>query len=134
MKANPHAWFYAHLRTLDGWGLGHDDTIKESIISSYSGGKTASVRELYEKYPAQYRLMHAELTRPTVNAPDLDKARKRVIAVVFAHLKAQGYTRGIDYVKQVACNAAGIQDFNSIPLQTLKSLYRSFGEKQGNTI
>jgi hypothetical protein len=63
----------------------------------------------------------------TIEYQELSKARKRLLAVLFSFLKDKQPT--LDYVKIVACKAAKIDHFNSIPLNQLKSLYRIFGTK-----
>lgn len=132
--ANPHTWFFAHLKTVEGWGQGFDDVIKGGIISHYSGGKTESLKELFEKYPKAYNRMRSELSTSTPKKraeqdPRLDKARKKLIAAIFSHLEDKGYTPDMDYVKRVACNGAKATRFNDIPLNTLKNLYNQFVNK-----
>ncbi len=129
---NPHAWFFAYLKTVDGWGQGYDEVIKESIIFDYSGGKTESLKELFEKYPTKYRKMRAKLSPKTQKqqADDrLDKARKKLIAAIFSNLEGRGYKPTMDYVKAVACKAAKVTRFNEIALPTLKDLYNRFRNK-----
>lgn len=129
---NPHAWFFAYLKTVDGWGQGYDEVIKGGIISNYSDGKTESLKELFEKYPTQYKKMHAELSPRTQKqqADDrLDKARKKLIAAIFSNLEERGYKPTMDYVKSVACKGAKVTRFNDIALPTLKDLYNRFRNK-----
>jgi hypothetical protein len=129
--ANPHAWFFAYLKTVDGWGQGYDQVIKESIISDYSGGKTESLKELHAKYPAAYRKMRIELS-PKVKRKEQtpeDKARQKLIAAIFANLEGRGYKPTMDYVKAVACKGAKVTRFNDIALPTLKDLYNRFRNK-----
>lgn len=131
---NPHAWFYAHLKTVEGWGKGFDDVIKEGIVSAYSGGMTTSLKQLYGRYPKLYNSMRSELsprtkTKRAGQDPRLDKARKKLIAAIFSHLEDKGYTPDMDYVKRVACNAAKVTRFNDIPLNSLKNLYNQFVNK-----
>lgn len=130
--ANPHTWFFAHLKTVDGWGQGHDDVIKESIISNYSGGKTESLKELYDKYPKAYHRMKLELSTRTPKKQDdnpLDAPRKKLIAAIYSHLETKGYKSDIEYVKRVACKGAKVSRFNDIPLNSLKDLYNRFRNK-----
>jgi hypothetical protein len=132
---NPHAWFFAYLKIVDGWGQGFDEVIKESIIFDYSGGKTESLKELFEKYPTKYRKMRAELsTSPSPSKRGefderLDKARKKLIAAIFSNLEGRGYKPTMDYVKAVACKGAKVTRFNDIALPTLKDLYNRFRNK-----
>lgn len=130
--ANPHTWFFAHLKTVDGWGQGFDEVIKGGIISHYSGGKTESLKELYDHYPKAYNRMRSELSTRTQKQQDderLDKARKKLIAAIFSHLEEKGYKPDMDYVKRVACKAAKVTRFNDIPLNSLKNLYNQFKNK-----
>lgn len=129
---NPHAWFFAYLKTVDGCGQGYDDVIKEGIIFDYSGGKTESLKELFEKYPTKYRKMRAELSPRTQKqqADDrLDKARKKLIAAIFSNLEGRGYKPTMGYVKAVACKGAKVTRFNDIALPILKDLYNRFRNK-----
>lgn len=129
---NPHAWFFAYLKTVDGWGQGYDEVIKESIIFDYSGGKTESLKELFDKYPTKYRKMRAELSPRTQKQQTddrLDKARKKLIAAIFSNLEGRGYKPTMDYVKAVACKGAKVTRFNDIALPTLKDLYNRFRNK-----
>ena len=59
----------------------------------------------------------------------LDKWRKRVIASVFGWFKLVGKPVEMDYVKGVACRAAGYKSFNAIPADKLRSLYHTFTHK-----
>lgn len=133
--ANPHAWFFAYLKTVDGWGQGYDEVIKEGIIFDYSGGKTESLKELFEKYPAQYKKMRAALSanpQKLQNDVRLDKARKKLIAAIFENVEQKGYQANMQYVKAVACQGAKEKRFNDIPLNTLKNLYNRFLNKNLN--
>ncbi len=144
MKANnPHTWFYAYLKTIDGHQQ-YGDIIKESIVSEYSGGLTESLSVLYNDHRHLYEKMRTELTKgrtwstkysekdikPKVYNADLDKARKRLIAVLFDCTGIQGYKKDIQYIKKIACTAAGVKQFNDIPLEKLRELYRKFGKKK----
>lgn len=135
-KANIHGWFYAYLQTVEGYSNGYQNDIKEAIIMSYSGNKTASLSELYKRYPEAYKYMRRDIMQKldAKQRTDTDKARKQLIAVVFAYLNDSGRDADMEYVKGVIRKAAGSESFNTIPLSTLKALYRQFGEKQGNII
>lgn len=134
MKANnPHTWFYAYLKTIDGHQQ-YGDVIKESIIFEYSGGLTESLSEMYKNSRHLYEKMRAELTKKPLQRGsiiyDLDKARKRLIAVLFDCTRMQGYKKDIHYIKKIACIASGVAQFNEIPLGKLEELYRKFGRKK----
>lgn len=124
---NPHAWFFNYVAGLEGYNKDFDRVIREGVIRDFTHGLTGSLSELYTVYPEQYRKMKAEILQQ--KADELDKARKRLIAVLFAFLKANGENPNIQYVKAVACTAAGVGAFNDIQIGKLKSLYRIFGMK-----
>lgn len=124
-QQNPHAWFFRYVAGLDGYNKDFEKEIREGIILDFTNGLTGSLSELYTQHPELYRKMKAELLKE--KADELDKARKRLIAVLFEFLKGEKPT--IQYVKAVACNAAGVSNFNNIPLNKLKALYRIFGTK-----
>lgn len=125
-KTNPHAWFFRYVTELDGYNVEYAETIREGVILNFTNGLTGSLSELYTVYPEQYRKMKAEILQQ--KADELDKARKRLIAALFAFLKNENPS--IQYVKAVACNASGVANFNDIPFNKLKSLYRTFGTKK----
>lgn len=128
--ANPHAWLYAYLAPISGDSQERDEN-KKALIKDYSGGKTESLKEMYEKYPAAYRRMRASLSAGTRKQIDesLDKARKRLIAAIFDNLEKRNLSPDMSYVKRVACKGASVSRFNDIPLQTLKNLYNRFRNK-----
>lgn len=129
-KSNPHAWLFAYMSKIEGYKQ-YGDVIKASLVADYSDGETESLKELYEKYPKKYARMRAELSSTEIRKFDkMDIARKRVIAVLFDYLKLNGYYKNIEYVKQTACNAAQVREFNKIPAQKLDELYRKFGKKK----
>lgn len=129
-KTNPHAWFFAYINGLEGYNKEFAKAISEGIILEYTGGLTGSLSELYSMYPGTYTQMKLELSRQ--RASELDGARKRLIAVLFSYLKEQKPT--MQYVKATACNAANVYNFNDIPLNQLKSLYRVFGSKNAKDV
>jgi hypothetical protein len=124
---NPHAWFFRYVRTLPEYEQAYDKIIREGIVSQYSDGKTCSLSEMYEKHRRMYNRMKYDIENPTND--ELNKARKRLIAVLFEWLKKEGKDANMQYVKQVACHAAKVHSFNQIPLMKLKVLYRVFGMK-----
>ena len=127
-KHNPHAWFFSYVAGLEGYNKDYAKVIREGIILEFTDGQTGSLSELYAQHPALYRRMKTDLMRQ--QADELDKARKRLIAVLFAFLKKNNSEQAtMQYVKAVACNAAGVSAFNDISLNKLKSLYRIFGMK-----
>lgn len=122
-----HGWFFGYIRTLAEYRPEYEKVIRESIVYYYSGGSTDSLREFFESDKRAYFRMKKELTCSRMN--DADRARKRVIAVLFSWLNFNGYNPDINYVKKVACKAAGCRSFNEIPQKKLRQLYRIFGGK-----
>lgn len=137
-EINPHGWFFQYLQTV---GDDDKDEARKAIVFDYSGGKTESLSELYALYPRFYNKMKTDLLSAINNKPQKPKAddgldihRKRLIAAIFETLEDQDIKgKSFDYVKSVACKAANVDRFNDIPLPTLKSLYRKFGEKNLNS-
>lgn len=60
----------------------------------------------------------------------LDKMRKRVLAAIGGWLRLIGKNEGMDYIKGVACRAAGADNFNKIPLERLTTIYNMFLKRQ----
>lgn len=127
---NQHSWIFAHL----GRFCDQTEIMNEcrKLVYKYSKGRTNSLSVLYNTYPHIYIRMKQDLSQVPdqhQTSEQLDKARKRLMAVIFERLKQQGNTTAsYDYVKKVACKAAKANNFNSIPLPILQSLYRKFGE------
>lgn len=134
---NPHGWLFQYLQT-----VGDDDleAARKALVFDYSNGNTESLSEMYAVYPRFYNKMKADLLSAINNKSqkaksdnDLDIHRKRLMAAIFETLEDQGIKgKDFNYVKSVACKAAHVDRFNDIPLATLKSLYRKFGEKNLN--
>jgi orotate phosphoribosyltransferase-like protein len=59
----------------------------------------------------------------------LDKARKRVIAVIGAYLRQTGQKESIDIIKGIACRATSYAKFNDIPIERLRNIYYCFKNK-----
>jgi hypothetical protein len=61
---------------------------------------------------------------------EMDKIRKQLMAAIYAYLKAFGTpTVNSEYVKAIACQAGGFDDFNFIPKDRLRSLIHSFNNQ-----
>jgi len=64
------------------------------------------------------------------SSKEMNKIRKQLMAAIFAYLKAFGTpTTSFDYVKGIACQAGGFDDFNFIPKDRLRSLVHSFNNQ-----
>lgn len=137
---NPHGWFFQYIKM-----IGDEDTdeARKALVYDYSDGKTESLKELFEKYPSKYRKMRAKLSacqkmrakssvyqQGQIDDDRLDKARKKLIAAIFANLEGRGGAKPtMGYVKAVACQGAKVKRFNDITLSSLKNLYNIFRNK-----
>lgn len=124
--SNPHGWFFTYTRSLEGYDKDYEKVIREGIVYQHSGGKTESLKILYELFPHLYRKMRTALHFEQLG--EVDKARKRLIAVLFSYSLFHGYKADMDYVKRIACNAAQVESFNAIDHVKLRQLYRIFGD------
>lgn len=127
-KYNPHAWFFAHVNSMADYDKKYAEVIRAGIVNEYSNGATDSLSDMYKNHNWLYVQMKKSLMN--VQYTELDKARKRLIAVLFSYLRFNGYQATMQYVKAVASGAAQVDHFNAIPVKKLKSLYRVFGEKK----
>lgn len=131
-KYNPHSWFFAYIRKLPDYEQSEAETIKRMIVSKYSGGKTNSIADLLNNYPAIYYRMKREFTNEAYN--ELDVARKRLIACLFDYLKQKGIQANMEYVKAVAVRASNQVNFNAITISQLRQLYQAFGKKKATAL
>lgn len=98
---------------------------RREIIWNFTQGRTCFARELTQ-------LEINELHRKLQNKDDeLDKLRKRLIAAIFGTLsKLNQKDASIEYVKAIACRAAGVKSFNRISKMRLISIYNAFLKAQ----
>lgn len=61
---------------------------------------------------------------------ELDRKRKGVIKAIFRWFELRGKVPTMDYVKAVACRAAGADSFNQISSASLTRIYAEFCNKQ----
>lgn len=103
-------------------GIGEEG--KRDLLSAYGveSSRELDARELLDLCDRIDRM-----TRP--DAAELDAARKRLIASVFAWRKAMGKPSDMNEVKAIACRAARADRFNAISLERLRSLYYAFSKK-----
>lgn len=127
-KYNPHAWFFAHVNSMADYDSKYAEVIRAGIVNEYSNGATDSLSDMYKNHNWLYVQMKKSLMNTQYT--ELDKSRKRLIAVLFSYLRFNGYQATMDYVKAVATSAAQADSFNAIPVKKLKSLYRVFGAKK----
>ena len=112
---------------MEGYDGEYEKVIREGIVYQHSGGKTESLKTLYEVSPTLYSRMKKQLQFEQLG--EVDKARKRLIAVLFSYAQYNGYKADINYVKRIACNAAQVESFNAIEHVKLRQLYRIFGDR-----
>lgn len=94
------------------------------IVSNFTHGRTTSVRALYS-HEIDSLCNFFELEQKKQDR-EMDKKRKRVIAVIFGIHEKLNKKVSIQYVKGIACQAAKVDDFNKIPPHRLDTLYAAF--------
>lgn len=99
--------------------------IKETILESFGvqSSRDLDAHELLEACAA----LEGELSP---RSADTNRARKRLIASIGGWLRAMNNDSNIDIIKAIACRAAGVDNFNRIPIERLLSLYYAFKNKQ----
>jgi len=104
--------------------LNMDEDTKHGIVGSYGreSSKELSTKELTDICIKLEKDLNPEFA-------ELDVWRKRLIKAIGEWLKAMGKAGDIDAIKAVACRAAGVKGFNSIPQYRLCSLYNAFRAK-----
>jgi len=118
-----HKWMLKRFHTLCS-GLKMDEETKRGIVHAYGkeSSKDLTAKELTELCVKLEKDLNPEFA-------EMDVWRKRLIKVVGEWLKAMGKKNDIGTVKAVACRAAGVKGFNSIPQHRLCSLYNAFKTK-----
>lgn len=134
-----HANFWRLIKNVPGYTEQYKDVIKEGIVGQYSKGKTCSLSEMYQKYPAEYSLMIEGMKGNTYakwEAYDVarDQTAKRVLAAICTWLDKLNYvfasgSEKIQYAKSVACRAANCPVFNKIPLSRMDAIYNLYCNK-----
>ena len=111
----------ALMTTLSRQGLQEQ---RGEIIYNFTKGRTCSARELKPKEIND--LCRALNGQNPQGYTELDKKKKRLLAVIFGIFEKMGKEVSMDYVKGIACRAARVKDFNQIPSERLVSLYNAF--------
>ena len=137
-KAKSHALFWTLLKETPGYNERYKEVIKEGIVMQHTGNATASLSEMWKKFPAEYSEMIEEMKgdfnkKKERYDEDRNIAAKRVIAVICTFLdKSYTFTSSgakIAYAKSVACRASNCSDFNKIPLSRLSAIYGEYCNK-----
>lgn len=98
---------------------------RHDIIFSFTNGRTQSSRELTEE---EMNLLSQKLQSDQLRK--LDRLRKRVIAAIFGLYQKMNTPKSMQFVKAVACRAAGEKDFNAIKEHDLQTIYAAFKNAQ----
>lgn len=98
---------------------------RHDIIFSFTNGRTQSSKELTpEESETLIKVLQSDAIKK------LDKKRKRVIAAIFGVYKMMNTPKSIEFVKGVACRAAGTKSFNEISSHQLDTIYAAFKNQQ----
>ncbi|MDR2887682.1 MAG: hypothetical protein LBV26_06770 [Bacteroidales bacterium] len=115
--------FYALLKRLPG-------ADKESFVMQFTDNRTDSLHAMHNS-EFQTMLAIMEGRTETVQSPksaECDVWRKRLMAAIGGWLRAMNRQQNAGIIKAIACQAAKVdkRQFNSIPLERLRSLYNAF--------
>lgn len=103
-----------------------DQEEKTNLLSGYgvTSSKDLSLHDLIDVCDKLEKIVYPDYA-------EMDKWRKRLIASIGGWLQAMGREQNLAVIKAIACRAAGDENrqFNSIPLERLRSLYYAFGKK-----
>ena len=127
--------------------LGIDKEAMGDIVLEFTGGRTCHTSELSflecrEITEFMQRALIQPGSRETASErtdrmvdghPDrveLDRKRKGVIRAIFRWLELRGVNASMEYVKAIACRAAGKTSFNEISPAELGRIYAEFCKKQ----
>lgn len=125
VTAQQQKWLLKKLHTLCA-RLKMDADMKLALISGYGveSSKDLTNAELLELCDHLNEILNPEEAKT-------DRMRKRVIASIGGWLRMIGKgNEGIDYIRNVACRAAKVDNFNKIPLERLTTIYNMFKRKQ----
>lgn len=97
---------------------------KREILASYGvvSSRDMDAKDLLEVCDKLDMIIHPEKV-------EIDKWRKRVLAVMLEWRRLVGQDENMSYVKAVAARAASVDHFNAISKQKLINLYNNFKEK-----
>jgi GH18 family chitinase len=99
---------------------------KLNLLSQYgvSSSKDLSAHDLIDICDKLEKIAYPDYA-------EMDRWRKRLIASIGGWLQTLGREQNLANIKAIACRAAGDEkrEFNSIPLERLRSLYYAFSKK-----
>jgi hypothetical protein len=113
---------------------------KEGLALQFSEGRTEHLSEMKNvEFAAMLVAMESIVNSDRGDFAKFDIWRKRVIAVIGAWLAGRNQPLpqplpsregdGLAVIKGIACRAAGVEDFNRIPLSKLRAIYAEWGNK-----
>lgn len=120
------------------WLLGQvgltDKAAIAELVMEWTNGRTSHTSELtYNECQNIIRNLDDALNRSKdpKDSGKLDQRRKAVIKAIFTYFELRGKTVSMEYVKAVACRAAGnAVSFNAISEGQLLRIYAEFCRKQ----
>ena len=134
-----HGRFFALLKQTPGYVSKYREQMKIALVEHFSGGRTTSLSEMYEKYPDAYERMIYNMKKERMVSPqakrifdpEADIWRKRVIAAICNWVDKHGIntTDKVNYAISLACRAANCSSFNRIPQVRLAEIYNAFIKK-----
>jgi hypothetical protein len=121
--------FYALLALMPG-GVPAGE-LKQAWVSDFTEGRTVHAQEMKEiEFSLMLAAMEQHITDNNPKQVKLDTLRKRVIAAIGAWLRERNKTENIGIIKAIACRAAQVSDFNTIPAGKLRALYEEWRNKR----
>ena len=131
-------WLFGQL------GVNDKDAIAD-IVNDFTSGRTTHTSELefieameLINYLRGIRINKRqtiseridEMVDDALDRVELDRKRKGVLKAIFRWGELQGLEYTMDYVKAIACRAAGVNRFNEISPVALSRIYHEFCKKQ----
>ena len=119
--------------------LGIDKETLQTMVWNYTAQRTTRSKEMYKHECQSLIDFLSETANPNrerrtaagrADVMTIDRKRKGVIKAIFAHLEQQGMQPTMEYVKAIACRAAGKDDFNKLSPAELSRIYAEFCKKQ----
>lgn len=119
--------------------LGIDREILKTMVWNYTSQRTTHSKEMYKHECQSLIDFLSETANPNrerrtaagrADVMTIDRKRKGVIKAIYAYLESTGMQPSMEYVKAIACRAAGKDDFNKISPAELGRIYAEFCKKR----
>lgn len=119
-----HKWLLRKFHSLCS-RLGLDAETKLAMIGGYGveSSKDMSNAELTELCRRLEESLDPEGAKR-------EQLKRRVMGAIGGWLRLIGKEADLNYIKSVACRAAGVENFNRIPTEKLRNIYSLFLKKQ----